>query len=138
MTNSNDKTIDKILEELNILFEKYWLHPKHYMEPYTELMDKLKLYNNLSNKQDLLIVLQSKIDSKETSLNSEQTLWTTLFAIVGFFTTLAANHKEYLLLALLFIAIETILYCCAFDKTLKKKAKKKCFYKFVYNYLSQE
>ncbi len=150
----NNETVDKMLNDIDQLFKEYWLNAKKYNEPYTELLSKLQPYKKAHRKQDLILVLQQKIDTKETFFNKSENTWTCLFAILGLLVTTAGdlflNYQEYLgcfslipkwiviAIIIILLFIETILFCLEFLKNSKRKNNIKDYYKFVYNYLTQQ
>ncbi len=149
--NPNNKTIDEILKELDILFKSHYLGYKKYQEPYKQIICQLKLYKNTHEKKDLLIVLQQKIDSKETFLSLESNIWGILFTISGIFIAMISdiilsnydilNHfnnipAHFYVIFVIFVAMSLVILYCLSIKTIREKSKKKCFYKFVYNFLN--
>lgn len=138
-SNPNNKTVDEMLKELDILFESHYLGCKKYHNPYQQIICKLTPYRRAHKKDDLLIVLQQKIDSKETFLNLESNIWTALFTIINIFITIINinNHNilDYLnnnsayfyVIFIIFVAIILVILYCLSTKPIRKKSKKNVF-----------
>lgn len=150
--NNNLKSVDTMLKELDTIFKSHYLGYKKHQEPYTEIMNQLKTYKNAHEKENLLIAIQNKFDSKETFLNLESNIWGILFVIIGLFVTMISdlilsNYDKldyfnifpphfYVAFVILIASVLFLLYCLS-THSIRKKSKAKCYYKFVYDFLKK-
>lgn len=154
MSNSNDnRTVDELLDELSSIYKNDYVAYKSHEKPYKNIIDNVKLLRNSANSSDLNFAIQEKLNTKETFLNFEASIWGNLFIIVGLFTAIFAdiiinNYEETffsaipkkisILIVTLIALIEIILYCTSVLGPTRRKNKKKCFYKFVYDILTHQ
>lgn len=150
--NPNNRTVDKMLQELDELYKKYWVDYKKQNEPYDKLFGELEKYRRVKKQKELIIAVQSKINSKETFSNLEISIWGFLFTAVGLFLTMTcdlilSNYESlnffnslhpsvYVAVVMVLTCMIIVLYCTSVGNE-RKKSREKCYYSFVYNYLTQ-
>lgn len=150
--NNNTKSIDTMLKELDDIFISHYLGCEDRNEPYKEIISAVGVFKNAREKDDLLIAIQNKFDSKETFLNLESNLWGTLFIIIGLFVTMCSdlilsNYEKlpffnslptivYALFAIIVTSTLILLFCHSIGSS-KRKSREKCYYKFVYDILNR-
>ncbi|MDD3138484.1 MAG: hypothetical protein PHX08_05885 [Lachnospiraceae bacterium] len=138
MRNRDDiRTVDTLLEELSNIYKNDYVAYKNHKKPYKNIIDKVKSFKNSVNSSDLILAIQEKLDDKETFLNLEASIWGNLFIIIGLFTAIFAD-KDSIAIVIIIAPIEIFLYCISVLGCLRRKNKEKCFYKFVYNILTQK
>ena len=150
--NPNNRTVDKMMQELDDIYIKYWVNCKKRKEPYDELFGELEKYRRVKKQKELIIAVQSKINSRETYSNLEISIWGFLFTAVGLFLTMTcdlilSNYQSlkffnrihpsfYVSVVIILTCMIIVLYCISVGKE-RKKSREKCYYNFVYNYLAQ-
>ena len=130
INNINESSVDELLNRFDKLTEN--------KPSYTELINNIKPYKKSNKREELILILKNKIDSKETFLNLEQNAWNALFIILGLLATIfkevIIKYYNYLSIPvsslpnwtqgfLFFIGIEVVLYCLTIPTFIKKKQK---------------
>lgn len=148
--NKNTKEVDKILEELDEMFEQYYLKYRSIDQPYSTIISKVKIYKNARMRKELMYSIKNKIDSNEAFMSLDFKFWSSLFGILGIIIPLTSNlvlkyislsniAKLYIVVGIIvLVLIEVILYVFFILIESRKKSKKSCFYKFVYDILNDE
>ena len=152
--NINNQNLDDVLSKIEDIYKSHYLGYKKHSKPYSDLITEVKNLDVTGCKEDLLSSLQEKISEKESFCDLELNTWGMIISISGIllaFSTdallentdsisqaLGIETFYIILLAIIFffvVFLEILLYCLA-TNTVRKKIKKKEFYKFVYNILS--
>lgn len=142
--NPNNKSIDEILKELDEIFKLDY--SKKGNTSYEEIISKIEKYKKVHEYQNLLIAVQNQIDSRETFLNLELTIWPPLFTCINLLITInnCYNKSSSVLqnidsiVLIISSLILIISYCIYVKKFAPPLFRKKCFYKMVYNILKSE
>lgn len=148
MSSKNNKNIDQLLKDLDKIFKEDYLGYKKNKNPYSKIISEIKSYRKVSNLSDLILAVDTKIESKASFFNLNFTIWGILFAILGLFITISKDFiidnynnlpainsimsiQNIVLYSILFIC--TIIITCLFSISFetRKKNKEQNFYKLV-------
>jgi hypothetical protein len=131
---SDEKNLDEIIRDMEEIFSTVYCNPKKYDFPYKVLFEKIQPYKSQKNSADALISFQEIIDSSETFINYESGIWTVLFAILALYGSIQ-GFKDLGIILTLIVGITILLYAYAALSSMRKKNKRKCFYKLVVSIL---
>ena len=146
--NQRIKDVDELIQEIDNIFENYYVKSKDVDNPYRKVIEEVDKYKNEPNFQQLKYAVKNKINTYKQSMNLINTHWTTIFIVVGLAITVIADiilnnyevlgwgeewKRHIISFVICTICIEVILWGGEVLGSGRKNFKKRCYYEMVYD-----
>lgn len=136
------RKVDEMISFIDTIYEDYYGRG----DKYGDVIKEIKRYKNSRYKNDLISVLNDKINSIESFLGFESNIWALLFVIIGIYITIGIDmiidHHDRIGVIkdisidsccnflVIIMAVSVLAFGIAVP-AMRKKYKKKNYYKLV-------